>query len=189
VSTWRAWIWPVVVAVAVAVAMLVAGCGSGAKQAACNPLPRAGTAEQTATGRHELAFLTDVGAVGDDCVDRVTFDFRARGGGRPGYRVHYLPARQALVEDGSGRPVKVDGSAFLVVRFEPAATAEASGDQLTLTYTGSRRLRPSKGRFVNEIVKTGDFEAVVTWVIALDEKRPFRAVAAPSAPQLIVEIG
>jgi hypothetical protein len=170
-------------------ALLAAACGSGAKQATCGPLPQAGAGERTGPGGPEQGYLTDVTADAEDCVDRVTFDFRPGGGGRPGYRVRYLPARQALVEDGSGRPVRAEGSAFLVVRFEPALTAEASGDQLVRTYTGPRRLRPSEARFVNEVIKTGDFEAVVTWVIALDEKRPFCAVASSSPPRLVVEIG
>ena len=36
------------------------------------------------------------------------------------------------------------------------------------------------------MVKTGDFESVVTWVIGLDEKRPFTTDASES--QLVVEI-
>jgi hypothetical protein len=36
------------------------------------------------------------------------------------------------------------------------------------------------------VVKTGDFESVVTWVIGLDEKVPFRTNASDS--QLVVEL-
>jgi hypothetical protein len=39
---------------------------------------------------------------------------------------------------------------------------------------------------IEEVVKTGDFEGVVTWVIGLDRKRPFTTASSDSA--LVVEI-
>ena len=106
----------------------------------------------------------------------------------PGYTVHYLPAAQATVEDGSGRKLKVAGKVFLVVRIYPAATAIASDEKLTFTYRG-KRLQPTGMRHVEEIVKTGDFEAVVTWAIGLDGKRPFKISDSNSTPAFTVEIG
>ena len=64
-------------------------------------------------------------------------------------------------------------------------TATIDGDQVTKTYTGPKRIQ-GEGSDVREVVKTGDFESVVTWVIGLDEKRPFTTNASES--QLIVEI-
>ena len=39
---------------------------------------------------------------------------------------------------------------------------------------------------MRDVVKTGDFEAMVTWVIGLDKKLPFTTSASLS--QLVVEI-
>jgi len=113
---------------------------------------------------------------------------RRQGAAQPGYTVHYLPAAQATLEDGSGRQLKIAGKAFLVVRIFPAATAIASGDKLEFTYRG-KRLQPAGMRHVKEIVKTGDFEAVVTWAIGLDGNRPFKLSGSSSAPGFTVEIG
>jgi hypothetical protein len=131
--------------------------------------------------------LTDVRVDTQECVDRVEFSFRANPPGPPGFRVSYLPAEQALVEDGSGAAIDLKGKAYLVVRIDPAATADLSSEELVRTYTGPKRLDAPGARFVREIVKSGDFEAVVTWVIGVDEKRPFRAAVSKS--RLVVTVG
>jgi hypothetical protein len=134
-------------------------------------------------GGEPAALLTDIDVEREGCVERVSFSFRDD---VPAYRIQYRPAAEALVEDGSGARVEAEGSAFLVVRFEPAATAEANGDQLTQTFK-PRRVPASGTRHVREVVKTGDFEAVLTWVIGLDEERPFRVLTA--GVRLTVELG
>jgi hypothetical protein len=132
----------------------------------------------------ETMYLTDVTAASEDCSDKVVFDFEKQEPG-PGFQVSYQPASTAKVEDASGAPVEIEGNAFLVVKLTPAMTAKIDGDQVTKTYTGPKRIQ-GEGSHVREVVKTGDFEAVVTWVIGLDEKRPFTTNASES--QLIVEI-
>ena len=129
-------------------------------------------------------YLTNVSFKGANCASSVAFDLKPRNLA-PGYRVSYETAETAKVEDGSGNSVEIAGDAFLVVRLMPAMTATIDGDQVTKTYTGPKRIK-SDGSRVREVVKTGDFEAVVTWVIGLDEKRPFTTKASES--QLIVEI-
>ena len=162
-------------------AVLAAGCGSGAKPC----MPDAGTspvARATSTGS---AYLTAVSVARAGCADRVSFAFSGR---LPGYRVEYRTAAQAQTEDASGRHVDVAGSAFLVVRLADAGTARSHADgSITPTYRGSRRLPPNGARHVREVVKTGDFEAVVTWAIGLDGRRPFDVQA--SGRRIVVEIG
>jgi hypothetical protein len=133
-------------------------------------------------------FLTAVRVEKHDCRDRIVFTFTSDGSGKPGFRAAYALAEQAQTEDGSGRHVDVAGPAFLVVRLEPAATAKFSGERLAFTYNGPRRIEAAGTRYLHEVVKTGDFEAVVTWTIGLSERRPFRAVASTSPPQLVLEI-
>jgi hypothetical protein len=169
------------------VAVALAGCG-GKKSATCEPRAGAGTQLRSSDAMGEsIGYLTAVRVETEDCVDRVTFDFR-RGAGSPGFHAEYLPASQALVQDGSGARVPVDGSAFLVVRITPAATAEPKGDGLHFTYTGPKRIRVDDGRSLREVVKTGDFEAQLTWVLGLEARRPFTADAS-SPSRLVIEVG
>jgi hypothetical protein len=186
-----------------ALVVLLSGCGSGngsseqaaprsseptATTVACEPPAGAGTSAQLspAVPERETMYLTNVTAYTDRCGDRITFDFKKGGQPRPGFNVSYEPAESAKVEDGSGKPIEIEGSAFLVVRLMPAMTAEISGDKVEPTYIGPRGIRPKGFSFVLNVVKTGDFESVVTWVIGLQEKRPFKATA--SSTQLVVEI-
>ena len=177
---------------ALAAALLAAGCGGGKsaqKASTCGPVEGAATSARSSAAPEPIFLLTDVRPAAEKCVDRISFDFRPDRMAAPGYHVEYRPAGEAQVEDASGRHIDVDGSAFLVVRLAPAATANLSGSKLKFTYTGPRRLRPERTRFVREVVKTGDFESVVTWAIGLREERPFRVETSKSPPRLTVVVG
>lgn len=128
--------------------------------------------ERVAVGRHEG-------------YDRVVFQFRDDG--VPGYRVEYVAP--PFAEDGSGDPVSVDGNAFVVVRMEPASGFDLNTGEGELVYQGPRRIEGSAAGMsvVKELVRTGDFEAVLSWVIGLDEKVDFRVTTAASPPRLIVD--
>ena len=176
----------------ITLALLLVGCGSSDQQSEggsdCQPLAGGATTPRVSPEieARETMYLTHVGIEALECSDRVIFSFREAPPG-PGYNISYEPAATAKSEDGSGNPVEVDGSAFLVVRLTPAMGAEIVGEQVQPTYTGPRRLKPEGTSFVREVVKTGDFEAMVTWVIGLEEERPFTANASPS--ELVVELG
>jgi hypothetical protein len=114
-------------------------------------------------------------------VDRVTFEFE---GDLPGYRVGFVD--RPIIQDGSGEEVTVDGSAVLSVHFEPASGFDLTGEGRQV-YTGPTRLDLAT-RTVLDVVRTGDFEAVLEWVLGLDAKTPFR-VRTESAPnRVIVEV-
>jgi hypothetical protein len=172
-------------------ALVLVGCGTTSSNqgssADCKPLSGASRTPHLspALEQRETMFLTDVSVEGDECSDRVVFDFK-KGDPGPGFEVSYKPESVAKIEDGSGLPLSVAGAAFLVVRLTPAMTAEISGEKVTPTYTGPRSITPPEAGFVREVVKTGDFENVVTWVIGLDSRRPFTTDASES--QLVVEI-
>jgi hypothetical protein len=141
------------------------------------------TKKSPANENRETMYLTNISLGSDKCSAKVLFGFEQQAPG-PGYEVSYQPADTAKVEDGSGNPIEVDGQAFLVVKLTPAMTAKIDGDQVTKTYTGPSRL-PGTGP-IAEVVKTGDFEGVVTWVIGLDRKHLFTTNASDS--QLVVKI-
>jgi hypothetical protein len=182
--------------------LLLAGCGGSTTSTAttqaagsrttktCPPNAGAGTGPQTSSGKpSDTMLLTEIRVDSDTCTDRAIFDFRPGSAEKPGFRVEYRPADEAQTEDASGRHIQVAGKAFLVVRFEPAATADLSGAKLERTYTGPRRIRPVGMRFVPEIVKMGDFEAVLTWTIGLSERRPFSVTSSGSPPRVTIAIG
>lgn len=145
-------------------------------------LPGAGTSPVVASATAKGTSLLDRVAVGRHAgYDRVVFGFRTAG--LPGYRVEYV--QPPLKEDGSGNPVTVAGSAFVVVRMEPASGFDVSSGEGALVYKGPKRLPGAS--VVKEVVRTGDFEAVLSWAIGLEAKVPFRVTTATSPSRLIVD--
>lgn len=147
-----------------------------------DPLANAGTNVTTAPATANQTALLERVAVGHhDGFDRVVFQFRDKG--LPGYRVEYV--QPPLKEDGSGDPVAVAGNAFVVVRMEPASGFDLNTGEGELVYKGPKRV-PGTG-VVKEVVRTGDFEAVLSWAVGLDAKVPFLVTTTASPARLIVD--
>lgn len=179
------------------VLVAVAGCGKTTAKKnptattgppACAPSGETTASKSSATRPSQTVLLTDVKADTEPCADRVVFTFEPADE-KLGYRVAYLPADEAQTEDGSGRHIDIAGKAFLVVRFEPAATGDLSGEKLRITYKGPRTITPTGMRYVKQVTKIGDFEALLAWTIGLTEKRPFKVTSSGSPPHLAIEIG
>ena len=98
----------------------------------------------------------------------------------------YVP-RSKVVESGSGRPVKVAGSAFLVVRFSPASGADLSGKTMRIVYKGPTRLKPATAGPVREVARISDYEADLAWAIGLDRRRPYHI--ARDGANVVVTVG
>lgn len=132
-----------------------------------------------------LALLADVRLGRHEGYDRIVFEFLP--GGRPGYRVRFV--RPPIIEDASGNEVEVDGEAFLSIRLEPASGFDLAGD-LGEVYTGPTRIDGSSANteIIEELVRTGDFEAVLTWVAGLDERAPFRVLRLAGPPRIVVDV-
>jgi hypothetical protein len=127
--------------------------------------------ERVAVGRHEG-------------FDRVVFQFKNH---VPGYRIGY--ADPPFKEDGSGNVVQVEGKAFVVVRMEPASGFDLTKNEGELVYKGPRRIEGSAAgtSVVQEVVRAGDFEAVLNWVIGLSDRVDFRVRTASSPARLIID--
>jgi hypothetical protein len=127
--------------------------------------------ERIAVGRHEG-------------YDRVVFQF---GNTMPGYRVEYV--QPPLKEDGSGNIVSVKGDAFVVVRMEPASGFDLNTGEGVMIYKGPKRIDGTAAgtSVVQELVRTGDFEAVLSWAIGLSDRADFRVRTATSPARLIVD--
>jgi hypothetical protein len=187
-----------------ALVLVLAGCGDSSSDSSSDEPGSTSTATVTtsdctppsgaaltprlspALESRETMYLTDVEVESEDCVERVVFTFEKSKPG-PGYEVSYQPADKAKIEDASGKHLNIAGAAFLVVRLFPAMTAKLNGEEVEPTYTGPRRIKPDDTDHIQEVLKTGDFEAQVTWAIGLDEKRVFTTDATEST--LTVEIG
>jgi hypothetical protein len=151
-----------------------------------DPLEGAGTAAVAAPSTAPGTALLERVAVGRHAgYDRVVFQFQ--GDGLPGYRVEYV--EPPLTEDGSGNPVDVGGNAFVMVRMEPASGFDLNTGEGVLVYKGPKRLSGASAgtSVVKDIVRTGDFEAVLSWAIGLEQKVPFRVTTADSPARLIVD--
>ncbi len=131
----------------------------------------------------DRSYLRAVRSAPHPGYDRVVFEFQ---GGVPGYRVGYV--NRPLFEDGSCRPVEVDGSAVLEVRMERAASARVIGDKVSLTYRGPSRLRPAGTTAVVEVVEVGDFEAVIRWAIGSRRLVPFKVTTLTGPSRVVVDL-
>ncbi len=194
-----------VVACAFAVMAVASGCGSSANESeppaagsttvtapmttvteGVDPLEGAGkTIVVGVTTAKGIALLERVAVGRHEGYDRVVFQFR--GEGLPGYRVQYM--EPPLKEDGSGNPVSIDGNALVVLRMEPASGFDLNTGEGVLVYKGPKRIEGSSSgaSVVKEVVRTGDFEAVLSWAIGLEEKVDFRVTTAADPARLIVD--
>jgi hypothetical protein len=139
----------------------------------------AGAAAVSAASPPKTALLTAVKAA----PKQVEFRFRSA----PLHvKAGYVP-RSKVVESGSGWPVKVAGSAFLVIRFTPASGADLSGKTMRIVYKGPTRLKPATAGPVREVARTSDFESDLAWVIGLDRRRPYHV--ARDGSKVVVTVG
>ena len=153
--------------------------------AGTDPLEGAGTTTvQGAASGQETALLERIALGRHEGYDRVVFQFKNQ---LPGYRVSYV--QPPLKEDGSGNPVSVAGNAIVLVRMEPASGFDLNTGEGVMVYKGPKRLQGSAtgASLVKEVVRTGDFEAVLTWTIGLDAKVPYLVTTTSSPARLIVD--
>jgi hypothetical protein len=124
-----------------------------------------------------------VKATGQRCGDLVVFGFRPDKAAPPLCTVAY--SNGPFAEAGSGQPVTVAGTAFLAVRCEPARTLDLVTNQTTYVVPANKHTVPVATHHVVDLVQTGDFEGVLTWVIGVDGQRPFHADATPGGALVV----
>ncbi|MGZ4358810.1 MAG: AMIN-like domain-containing (lipo)protein [Gaiellaceae bacterium] len=182
-----------------AAGLVLAGCGGSSKLSASTETTGptttatngidtlAGASTVPVEGKAQIqgtALLERVELARHEGYDRVVFQFR---NGLPGYHIAYAEA--PLHEDGSGKTVPVAGNYFVVVRMEPASGFDLSTGGGKPVYTGPRRLAGSGAGTseVSEIVRTGDFEAVLTWAVGLVDRVDFRVTTLSDPARLVVD--
>jgi hypothetical protein len=151
-----------------------------------DPLAGAGTTTVEGSAEQVGTALLERVAVGrHEGFDRVVFQFENL---RPGYRVGYV--ERPVVEDGSGNRISVAGGAVLVARMEPASGFDLNTAEGRLVYKGPRRIEGSDAgaSVVREAVRSGDFEAVLSWAVGVDRQVDFRVHALDGPPRLVVDL-
>ena len=128
-------------------------------------------------GAQSTPILVDVRAASHTGYDRVVFEFE---GAVPEHRIGYV---DQLVQDGSGNPVEVAGAADLEVVFE-GANAHDEGGAPTIS---PRRFSPGL-TVVKEVAQLGDFEAVVSYGIGVDRRRPVEVSTLSSPSRLVIDL-
>jgi hypothetical protein len=128
-------------------------------------------------GAQSTPVLVDVRAGSHPGFDRVVFEFE---GEVPEHTVTYV---DQLVEDGSGNPVSLAGEANLEVVFQGANAHEDDGSPTV----SPRRFSPGLTA-VKEVAQTGDFEAVVSYGIGVDQRRPIKVSTLSEPSRLIVDV-
>lgn len=133
----------------------------------------------------ETSLLTDVRVARHEGFDRVVFEFN---GPVPGYDVEYV--EPPITEDGSGHDVEVDGEAFLQVVMRPASGFDLSRGEGEQTYEGPTRIdgQDSGTSVIQEVVRTGDFEAMLTWVIGISDRVDFRVDEVDGPARLVIDV-
>lgn len=133
-------------------------------------------------GDEGFGLLTAVRLSGHEGYDRFVLEFRDA---VPGYRVAYTS--KPVTADPSDEVVEVAGSAVLWIRMEPASGWDLVSAPDTPTYTGPERVAGDTLR-VREAVRTGDFEAVLSWVLGIDGTAPFLVTELSDPPRLVVDV-
>jgi hypothetical protein len=110
-----------------------------------------------------------------DGVDRITFRFQPQPEAPAKPPWHFINFTDELITEGEGRPVQVDGEAFVVVSFQAVGT-DLSGEMPEPVYTGDERFTPGFAT-LKEAVMLGDFEGQVSWGLGLSEKACYRVDA------------
>ncbi len=132
-----------------------------------------------------LSLLADVRLVSRPRFDRIVFEFQP--GGVPNYQIDYV--QPPITTNPGGAPMSVRGEAFLSIRLEPASGFDLEGDE-SQVYQGPLRLsgEDAGARVVQDVVRTEDFQSVVTWVAGLQREAPFRASVLTGPPRLVIDI-
>ncbi|MCX6023675.1 MAG: hypothetical protein NTZ05_18465 [Chloroflexi bacterium] len=125
------------------------------------------------------AVLTNVRIGSNAGFDRVVFEFR---NARPGYRIEYV--QPPIKYDASGMTADIAGNAFLRVRLTPASGFDQAAGQLA--YTGPAEFALSM-HSLREAEQTGDFEAVLTWVLGLQQTTDFRVLELEGPTRLVID--
>ncbi|HZB03060.1 MAG TPA: hypothetical protein VE737_01920 [Actinomycetota bacterium] len=175
-----------------ALVLVATACGQRAEEPAASPPPEA-TPTPTETEAEGLPGATcrmvdggnpanfpdfvEVEVESADGVDAITFRFEPQPDAPARPPPHFVYFTEKLITEGEGRPVHVEGEAFVVVSFQ-AVGHDLSGETPVEVYTGPERFDPGFPT-LREAAMLGDFEGQVSWGLGLSDKVCYRIDAGP----------
>lgn len=139
------------------------------------------TSDKSAIGTGGTAHLAAVRMAPQDGYDRVIFEFTDR---VPGYKIRYQPLPAHA--DPSGKEIALPGASALLQITLTRATGNGGDPGGVKTYFGPATISAPTLK-VTEVKAAGDFEAVMTWVVGLRSKVPYRVQVFDDPPSLIVD--
>lgn len=110
--------------------------------------------------------------------DRFVIEMRGKA---PGYRVRYVSTPRY---DGSGARIPISGNAYLMIVLTPANAHNSAGNS---TYTGPRRSSVGLPT-IKSFALAGDFEAHVSFALALRKKARFHVGELRNPRRIYVDI-
>lgn len=130
------------------------------------------------SGDAGVSTLASVRTARHEEFDRVVWELQ---GPMPGVHAEYVdePVRSC----GSGEPVPLPGDAWLEIRMTPVSAHTEAGQP-----TIAVRRRATGLPVLLEIVQTCDFEAMVTWVLAVRAPEPFRLARFDDPSRIVVDV-
>lgn len=170
---------------------------AGAGKKAATPVAATGSGQATecapaAGGGEHLAQLTAVRVGTHDGYDRVTFEFAPPENGPRAFGVpRFEMARTSapIREDGSGRPVAVDGDAHSAIVFHGGTGVDLTTSNpkgYEVTYAGPREIKPGF-EVLAEVQETGDFEATMSWAFGLNRASCWRVSTLADPVRVVVD--
>lgn len=129
------------------------------------------SSQYTPTPFNSATIVRSIRAAHHVGCDRIVFDFT---GPVPAYSVGYV---RSVVQDASGRPVPLSGSAFLRVVIHPTNNGDALQPNIRWDFPVLRQLRGA-----------GDFEGVVSYGVGLASRQPFLAYRLTNPSRLVIDI-
>lgn len=159
---------------------------SAAKPAADSAKPAApaagggewATAARDGAHRGATGVLRGLRVAQQNGFDRMVLDFGS--GALPGWHVEYVDDASQC---GSGRPVRVAGTAMLLVRLRGAQAHDDAG-QPTLR----QRDLPLSMPVLRQMALTCDFEGVVEVVLGVSATQPYRVMELQNPSRIVVDV-
>ncbi|UFU01992.1 hypothetical protein LQF12_10750 [Ruania suaedae] len=132
---------------------------------------------QAAEGGYDL-LLVEARTGRHDGYDRVVLEFT--GSGTPGWVGEYV---EDPVEDGSGRPIDIEGEAALQVTVEGTRYPDKTDDYF------SPAVLPVEGEAIEEADIGGTFEGYTQVIVGVeDEGSPFRVFSLTDPTRVVIDV-
>lgn len=121
--------------------------------------------------------------------DRITFEFAPPRAPSPANTLPPFTVTKVdqVIQDGSGKPVQINGDALYSLVMQGASGVDLSGPELVITYNGPKEFKPNFPALL-ELEHAGDFENVLSWGIGLKAPRCIKASQLNSPLRLVLDI-